>query len=104
MPLEAFRLSLITAQTERKLTDKEAAAAIGVSLHTWQAYCRGKRVPRVSRLPLIVAKFGPGPVNALLEGTGHICQRDGRRDEILRRWVGLAEAFLDEVRKAQAEE
>lgn len=104
MPLSAFYTALRSRREEFGLSVETAAKAVGVAADTWLAYEAGKRTPPLGRLPAIVKLLGPAPLNALLEGSGHICQRPHKRDVLMERWVELAEAFLVEVRKAQSEE
>lgn len=99
MPITAFRRALRKARLARSMTEQEIAAAVGVSVRSWQSYeAAGGRSPPLARLASITCTLGPGPINALLEGTGYLCEQHGSRDDLIRRWIKLSEDFLADAR------
>jgi transcriptional regulator with XRE-family HTH domain len=104
MPLSSFRQSLRDARRAKNWTEAQAAEAVGVSISAWRSYERQNgRAPPLARLGAITRALGPGPVNALLAESGHVCERHGSRDDLIRRWIKLGEDFLVDARKLVGE-
>jgi len=56
--MSEIKMSLADARRRAKLTQKEAAARIGISVDTLGNYERGKKFPDIPRLKRIEAVYG----------------------------------------------
>lgn len=105
MSITGFRRALRSARQSKGWTAKQAAEAIGLPVDTYKSYERQSgRVPPIDLTKAIVDALGPEPINALLEGSGHVCQRNGKAERLMMLGKRFSEEYLAEMQKHETEE
>lgn len=77
MSVEDFARAIGTERRAKKLTQEQAANAVGVSVHSWRAYERGATTPPLEVVHAMTRVLGARVLTALVRDLDMICRTRG---------------------------